>query len=139
MGRDPSTCPVCTGTALVLLAVTHPAARKLTVELLEREHGCWHVRALEDPRELARAIADAVPDLVVVDTADVALCCRDLLAGMPPDRIVVVGPEPDDAYARAARRAGAGAWLARDRIADDLSATMRLALGCTGGAGCPRT
>ena len=136
MDGDTGTCPVCTGTPVVLLSVVQPAARQLTVELLEREHGCWQVRALEDPRTLARAVADAVPDLVVIDAADFPRCCRDVLDGFPAERVVVVGPEPDDAYEGAARRAGAGAWLARDRVAEDLSASMRLALGCTHGP-CP--
>lgn len=136
MDGDMGACPVCSGTPVVLLSVAHPAARQLTVELLEREHGCWRVRALQDPRTLARDIAGAVPDLVVIDAADFALCCRGVLEGFPPARVVVVGPEPDAAYERAAQRAGAGAWVARDRVAEELSDCMRLALGCTHGP-CP--
>lgn len=130
MNGDPQQCPVCAGTPTVLVAVAHPAVRQLTVELLEREHGCWHVQALAVRSDLARALTIAPPDLVVVDAADFPRCCRDALDSFPPDRVIVVGPEPDPAYERAARRAGAGAWLARDRVAEDLSAGMRAALGC---------
>ena len=131
MNGDPEQCPVCAGTPTVLVAVAHRTLRALTVELLEREHGCWDVQALEVPSDLARALTSAPPDLVVVDAADFPRCCRDALDGFPPDRVIVVGPEPDPAYERAARRSGAGAWLARDRVAEDLSAGMRAALGCS--------
>ena len=136
MRVGPQTCPVCAGTPTVLVAVAHPAVRELTVELLRREHGCWQVRALAEPAALGRALAEASPDLLVIDAPDFARCCRDVLNGFPPERVVVVGPEPDLAYERAAHRAGAGAWLPRDRVAEDLSAGMRVALGCTHGP-CP--
>lgn len=52
---------------------------------------------------------------------------------------MVVGLEPDDAYEGVARRDGAGAWLARDRVAKDLSASMRLALVAPVVLACPGT
>ena len=131
MNGDPQHCPVCAGTPTVLVAVAHPTLRALTVELLEREHGCWRARALAEPSGLAGEVRRAPPDLVVIDAGDFPRCCREVLDGFPSDRVVVVGPEPDPAYERAARRAGAGAWVARDRVAEDLSAGMRAALGCS--------
>lgn len=136
MHGDPQQCQVCAGTPTVLVAIAHRTLRELTVELLERDHGCWQVRALAQAAALGRVLAEAPPDLVVIDAADFPRCCRDVLDGFPPERVVVVGPEPDAAYERAARRAGAGAWLARDCVAEDLSAGMRAALGCTHGR-CP--
>lgn len=115
----------------MLVAVAHPTVRQLTVELLEREHSCWRIEPLDSPSDLARTLTSTRPDLVVVDAADFPRCCRDALDGFPRERVVVVGPEPDAAYERAARRAGAGAWLARDRLAEDLSAATRTALGCS--------
>ena len=131
MNGDAQRCPACAGAPTVLVAVAYRTLRELTVELLEREHGCWQVTALSELAELSRAVAARPPDLVVVDAADFPRCCRELLDGFPARRVVVIGPEPDVAYERAARRAGAGAWLARDRVAEDLSAGMRAALGCT--------
>ena len=136
MNGDREPCAVCAGTPSVLVAVAHAAARELTVELLEREHRDWRVRALVDPAALRRALATEPPDLVVVDATDFSRCCRELLDGYPAGRVVVIGPEPGPAYERAARRGGAGAWVARDRVAEDLSACMCAALSCIHAA-CP--
>ena len=121
-------CPVCDDTPLVLVAIEHPAMQRMILELLEREHGCWNIRLLD--QDLPEAIRLLAPDLVIVDSAAFPGCCRDRAGGYPCDRIVVVGPEPDAAYMAAALRNGAGGWVARDDIADRLSSEMRRALGC---------
>lgn len=108
--------------------------RRLILDLLDREHGCWKACLLAG--ELDDAVHDLEPELVIVDGADFPRCCRGQLDDYPCDRIVVIGPEPDTAYQAAALRQGAGAWVARDDIADRLSAEMRGALGCTHGP-CP--
>lgn len=136
MNSEPAQCPVCTGAPSVVVAVGHRALRSLTVELLHRDHACWHVRALTDPSTLAAVIPDTRPDLVIVDAGDFPRCCRDVLGAFPASRVVVIGPEPDPAYEHAARRSGAGAWLSQDRVGEDLSSAMRIALGCTHGP-CP--
>jgi len=136
MSREPAQCSVCTGAPSVVVAVGHRALRSLTVELLERDHACWRVLAVTDSSTLAAVITDARPDLLIVDAGDFPRCCRDLLGGFPAERVVVIGPEPDAAYERAARRSGAGAWLSQDRVGEDLSTAMRAALGCTHGP-CP--
>ena len=119
---------MCDDTPLVLVAIAHPAMQRMILELLEREHGCWHVRLLD--QDLPAAMRYLAPDLVIVDSAAFPRCCRDRTGGYPRDRIVVVGPEPDAAYMAAALRHGAGGWVARDDVADSLSAEMRRALGC---------
>lgn len=134
MARAADRCPVCDGSPRVLIAVAHPAMRRLILELLEREHGCWTACPLET--ELAAAVHNLDPDLVVIDGANFPRCCRDDAVGFPCARIVVIGPEPDDAYMAAALHQGAGGWVARDDVADELSAAMRGALGCTHGP-CP--
>lgn len=58
------------------------------------------------------------------------------LSTFPHQRIVVAGREPDSAYMQAATGDGAGGWVARDDVAERLSAEMRTALGCTHGP-CP--
>ena len=136
MDGDQQECPVCAGSPSVLVAIAHRGLRDLTVELLDREHGCWHARALTDPSQLAANVAAAPPDLVIVDAADFRRCCRELLGTIPASRVVVIGPEPDPAYEHAARRAGAGAWLSRDRVGEELGSALRTALGCTHGP-CP--
>lgn len=108
--------------------------RRLILELLEHEHGCWQAFLLD--RELGAAMNELEPDLVVIDAAAFPNCCHDRSDSYPRERIVVVGPEPDAAYMTAALRDGAGGWVARDDIADRLSIEMRHALGCIHGP-CP--
>jgi DNA-binding NarL/FixJ family response regulator len=129
-------CPVCAGRPRVLVGVAHPVARRLIIELLDREHGCWAAEPVRPGVALRAAVASGRPDLVVVDAADFLRChCADL-AGFPRSRVVVIGPEPDAAYRRSALRDGAGAWLPRDAIGEELSSEMRQALGCRHGP-CP--
>ena len=115
----------------MLVAVGFPALRRMIVELLDREHGCWAAEPLADQREFRHTLSADPPDLVVLDAADFPRCCHEDLGAFPRWRVVVIGPEPDLAYEDAARRGGAGAWLARDRIGEELSHRMRRALGCS--------
>ncbi len=128
---DVAQCPVCTGTASVVLAVAHDALRHLIAELLDHDHARWQVTALPIQRDLASAIDATAPDLVILDVGDFARCCRESLLTFPRQRVIVIGPEPDAAYERAARQGGAGAWITRDRVGEDLVAAMRGVLGCT--------
>ena len=129
-GSSP-TCRVCTGAPSVVVVAAHPTLRRLIVELLERDQACWQLRAVAHQSDLAAAIAAEEPDLVVVDAGDFPRCCRDSLRSFDRQQVIVIGPEPDPAYERAARRAGAGAWLPRDRVGEDLVACMCRVLGCT--------
>lgn len=129
MERGPPSCPLCTGTASVVVAVTHHTLRQLIVDLLEQDHASWEPHALADRGGLAALVTAARPDLVVLDDGNLAWC-RELFPVFSPQRVIVIGPEPDVAYKRAARRAGAGAWLTRDRVGEDLITCMRTVLGC---------
>lgn len=133
MDGSPPTCRVGTGAPSVVLVVADPTLRRLMVELLERDPVCWQLRAVADEAELVGMLAAGEPDLVILDTGDFARCCRDSLHCFSRRRIIVIGPEPDAAYERAARRAGAGAWLPRDRVGEDLTGCMRRVLGSTRG------
>jgi len=126
---DGEQCPVWTGTAAVLVAVVHRTLRQLIVELLQQDHAKWNVTAVPNQRDLADAITAAAPDLVILDVGDFARSCRDSLQAFPRHRVIVIGPEPDVAYERAARQGGAGAWLTRDRVGEELVAAMRSVLG----------
>lgn len=70
-------------------------------------------------------------DLVLVDTGDFGACCEELPGQLSPERVVVIGPEPDPAYRQAALARGAGGWLCRDNVGEKLSAALHDALGCT--------
>ena len=110
----------------VLIAIAHPVMRRLVCELLNREQDGWAVILLDD--DLATALLAFRPDLVVLDSADLPRFGSDGLIGFPKKRIVVVGPEPDVDYRNVSAGRGAGAWVARDELADDLAPAMRRAL-----------
>jgi DNA-binding NarL/FixJ family response regulator len=129
-------CPVCDRAPVVLVAVRHPVMRRWVVELLASEHGCWRPTEPGDGELLGHAIARTSPELVVVDHADFPACCREALDSLPPERVVVVGPEPDVAYRDLALGLGAAGWVSRDEVGEGLSAVMRSALGCVH-APCP--
>jgi DNA-binding NarL/FixJ family response regulator len=87
---------------------------------------------------LAEALARLTPDLLVIDAADFPACCFSAFAHIPRQRIIVIGPEPDPSYRRAALDNGAGGWLARDEVAEHLGREMRRVLGCRHDP-CPRS
>jgi len=113
----------------VVVAVTHRAMRELIVEFLERDHGAWAVSAVDDMSEIGDAVSSH-PDLVVIDTADFAGCCRRLPESFPLGRVIVIGPEPDPAYRQAALHRGAGAWLSRECVAEELCDALCSAYAC---------
>lgn len=122
-------CPVCNGTPRVLVALSHPMMRRFTLELLARDHACWCAEAL-DEEDLLRAARDRRPDLVILDAATFGACQCAEGCVFPCGRMVVIGPEPDLDYRAAVLGGGAGGWVARDDVAEQLSAAMRAALGC---------
>ena len=124
------TCPVCDGTPRVLVAMRHPAMRRFTRQLLERCYHCWVATIIDSGQPLDQMLGTTQADLVVIDAADFAGCCRRALDRAVPARIVVIGPESDASYRSAALAAGAAAWIPRERVGEDLGPAMRQALGC---------
>ena len=130
MDGAPQSSLQSSGKPSVLVAVANRPLRHMIVDLLEQHPACWKVQAVADQPALAAAVAIGQPDLVVLDTGDFARFCRETAEVVDPRRVVVIGPEPDAAYERAALRAGAAAWLSRDRVGEDLTTCIRVALGC---------
>ena len=79
---------------------------------------------------LVDAIDRAHPDLVIVDSVDYPACCQAALRALPSERVIVIGPEPDRAYRSRALALGAGGWVCRDHVGEELSGAMRAALAC---------
>lgn len=80
--------------------MAHVAMQTLIVELLGIDGGRWRVTAFKAIAELG---VNAVwPDLMVIDTADFAAVLRQIPASFVPAGVVVIGPEPEPAYRRAA-------------------------------------
>ena len=122
-------CNDWVGQRSVVVAVPHRAMRELIVELLNSDRDHWVVTAVENLSELdGNALSS--PYLVIVDTADFVGCCRRLPATFTLGRVVVIGPSPDPAYRHAALHRGAGAWLSRERVADELCDALRSAYAC---------
>jgi len=124
-------CPLCDGHPVVPVALRHPTMRRFTRELLERECRCWTPVEARAGGSLPSELTARTPDLLVIDAADFPACCPTPSSGFPPGRVVVVGPEPDRSYRQAARVHGAGAWVPRERVGEDLGREMRRVLGCT--------
>lgn len=129
---------MCDGAPTVLVGVRHRVMRHWTVDLLETEHGCRTVDAPRQGELLSDAIERSQPALVIVDDADFPACCRAALDVLAPERVIVIGPEPDAAYRAHALANGAGGWVCRDHVGEELSDAMRAALGCRH-APCPPT
>ena len=70
------------------------------------------------------------PDVIVVDACDFRAYCTEAFADFPRARMIVIGPEPDTSYGAVALENGAGAWLPRERVSDDLGRELRRLLGC---------
>lgn len=133
---DEQWCPVCDASPVVLVSLRHTMMRRWTEELLSTQHNCWEVAHMDEDELLVEAIARIRPDLVVVDGSEFPVCCQAARHRVPPEHVVVVGPEPDTAYRTAALANGAAGWVCRDDVADELSTAMRTALGCRHGP-CP--
>lgn len=121
---------MCAGSPAVVVAVAHRALRHFVVELLEQDQVRWRLHAVAERGDLAAAVTSAGPDLVVLADRDLSWCL-EVLPNFAPHRVIIIGPDPDPAYERAARRAGVGAWLPSDRVAEDLVVSMHRVLGCT--------
>ncbi len=122
--------PVCVRAPTVLVAIRHPVMRRWTGELLAAEEGYWSVVEPRQEEMLVDAIDRSGPDLVIVDSVDFPACCQAALRALPSERVIVIGPEPDRAYRSRALALGAGGWVCRDHVGDELSGAMRAALGC---------
>lgn len=122
-------CPGCDASPLVLVAIQHAGMRRFTLELLRREHHC-RVAEPEPDELLAVTLSRLEPDLLVVDDRDFPACCRAALDAFPADRVIVIGPEPDSGYQALAFLNGAGSWIPRERVGEDLATAIEELLGC---------
>lgn len=123
-------CEDCERGATVLIAIRHRPMRRLTRQVLQHEVPGCTVEEQGDQELLVDAARRVRPTVLVVDTSDFPACCEVTLASFPPERVIVISPEPEAAYRAAALNGGAGASLPRDRISDDLRRALRTVLGC---------
>lgn len=123
-------CPVCDGEPRVVVVMRHPTMLRLTRELLEREFGCWVGTEVVSGEALAETLDRERPDLLVIDGGSFPGCCAAALEHIAREHVIVIGPEPDPSYRAAAIGHGAGAWVSRDRVGEELAPEMRRLLGC---------
>lgn len=117
----------------VVIVVAHDALRTLLVEHVARRRPSWRIHASADSREALASLEGRPPDLAIVAAGDVARCCRATFDALPPERVIVIVPEPDPAYQGAARDAGLAGSLPADRLSDDLLPLAVRALGALRG------
>lgn len=115
------------GRPRVLVAIRHRAMRELTGELLKRQLA-WAIAEVGEGEMLVDAIGARRPDVIVVDTGDFPACCLAALERFPRDRVIVIGREPDDRSRAVALAEGAGSWVVRERIAEELVGELRAML-----------
>lgn len=107
------------GTPRIVVAVAHPTMRRYLCDLIEQNCRCWLATSSPEAKVLDAALANLAPDILVVD--DLA-CFGDYQrwTAVPTDRVIVIGPEPDNSYRAAAMDAGVGAWVSRDQVDTEL-------------------
>ena len=113
---------------VVLVAVRHPAMRRLTCDVLggECDATVCEFQAGEFSGEtLAAALQRSRPDVLIIDGGDFPSCYHPAPAAFPPGQAVVVGLEPEADYRSFALAQGAGAWISRDRLSEDLPGQVR--------------
>jgi DNA-binding NarL/FixJ family response regulator len=112
--------------------MTHPTMRRYVCDLIERGCRCWLATTIPEPGPLHDVITNLHPDAIVLEAAQFPQCCPAIGDTFPISHIVVIGPYPDDAYRDAAYAAGAGAWIPRDRLPDELVHELHRIIGLTG-------
>jgi DNA-binding NarL/FixJ family response regulator len=109
----------------VLLADYPGVGRSALAVLISESPGLELVAKASFPEELALALEEARPDVVVVDDR----MLRDgAWTGRAADtRLIAMGVDDDPAYRARARRLGAEAWVPKDRADTLLPAVLRRA------------
>ena len=117
------------GAVRTLLADRHGVARCALAALVTGLHGVKLVGEVDAREQLADAVLQLRPDVVVID--DQLLSAGEHpLAGIGPTRsqvrVIVVGVDDDPAFAARARRLGAEAWIAKDRADEELPRLLEM-------------
>ncbi len=97
----------------VLLADLLGGGHAALASLIAETPGLRLARDIYDPRQLMAAIAEARPDVVVID--DRLLGHLPQTPGPREFRLVVVGLDDDPGFTARARRVGAQAWIPKER------------------------
>jgi len=110
----------------VLIADPDPATRKALALLLHRKLGTEGIVEVQDVETLIRALADATPDLLLLDWklygSPAPETCRLLQKAYPHLKIVLLSLDANDA--RAAKEAGAD-FVHKGALPDELIAVLK--------------
>src|SRR3954454_20435582 len=108
----------------LVLADAHAVVRTGLRMLLERGGTVGGVAEAADGDAVLRYVLGHRPDIVVLDLnmpgRDSLEAIPDILETSPSTRVVVLTMQPDPAFARAALRAGATAYILKDAAHDEL-------------------
>jgi DNA-binding NarL/FixJ family response regulator len=105
-----------------LLADRPGFARSALARLVAALPGVELLGEVGDPGELAAAMSETQPDVVIVDDRLVEQVCEG--EGGVPFPLIVVGVDDDPGFAARAQRAGAIAWVAKDQADTALPALL---------------
>lgn len=107
----------------VLIAVRHPAMRRLIVDLVE-VLGREVVVATASGQSITRYAPLGHGDVIIIDDSLFVEVSRAGQTVPPEVAVIVIGPASDSAYHQAALASGANGWLSPDRLGEDLGAEL---------------
>jgi DNA-binding NarL/FixJ family response regulator len=113
----------------VFIADDHPVVRAGVVGLLGREPDIEVVRETGDGGEVERLVAEAAPDVLVLDVnmpgLDPIPVTRRLLGERPGLRVLVLSAYSDEAYVTGLLSAGATGYVLKDEALESLVVAIR--------------
>ncbi|MEJ5199734.1 MAG: response regulator transcription factor, partial [Anaerolineae bacterium] len=108
----------------VLLADDHAVVRKGIREFLEEDGGVTVVAEAADGAEAVRLVGELQPDVAVLDVQMPGVngieATRQIKAGRPQTRVLILTAYDEDPYVFALLRAGADGYILKNADPDDL-------------------
>jgi DNA-binding NarL/FixJ family response regulator len=115
----------------VVVVDDHELIRSGTKQILDDATGFTVVGEAEDRDGALRVIAEVEPDVVLVDirlpTVNGIDLAREIVAGFPRARVLILSAYDDDDYVRTALAAGVAGYLLKTTPSDELIRSIRAA------------
>jgi len=114
----------------VLLVDDHVLILEGLIQLLKNEEDIEVVNTLSDPTTLFSVIQQTRPDIVVIDIRMKSFngieITRNIVKEYPHIKVVILSGYDDDEYVQAARKAGAGAFVTKEKSNVELVTAIKL-------------
>jgi DNA-binding NarL/FixJ family response regulator len=115
----------------VVVVDDHELIRSGTKQILDGATGFTVVGEAEDREGALRVIAEVLPDVVLVDirlpTVNGIDLAREIVAGFPRAKVLILSAYDDDDYVRTALAAGVAGYLLKTTPSDELIRSIRAA------------